>query len=124
MTLSKSELLLKRDQLKNLINFSLKVEHIPELEATTNVSKLTNKIFAECEKNLEFQTKGIYKDNNFPRLIESTRKILVFLAETDNHYEKWLGYFYFQTFINCVQQSGFTIKSLAEYLNLRVTEQK
>ena len=96
--------LLLRNQFKRFINiitakFALDV---PEVEKTTKVSKLTEEIFIHLQRNLKVQStkaRKAYKDKNFPRLLETTRKMLIFLTETDNHYEKWVGYFYIQTML-------------------------
>ena len=93
--------LLLRNWVKRFINATIHkfILMIPEVEKTTKTSKLTDEIFTHLLVNVGYQPKKYYKDKNFPRLLETARKTLIFLIETDNHYEKWVGYFYIQTML-------------------------
>ena len=102
---SKDEILLLRNILKKSINDKIKTYGgvIPELEATTRISKLTLEIFNQLEENIKHQKNPnvirAYKDGNFPNLLKTMKKLLIFLIETDNHYEKWVGYFYIHSML-------------------------
>jgi len=101
---SKEALLAHRNLVKDQINSFVKFYYseIPELEPTTKISKLTNEIFNMLKANMKHQSPKVqnaYKDGNFPGLLELTRKLLIFLIETDNHYEKWVGYFYLHSML-------------------------
>lgn len=90
--------LLIRDYFKKYLNALIRKYYgmIPEVKATTRISKLTNELFEQLKKNVDYQPEFYYKDKNFPKLLEFMRKTLVFLIETDNHYEKWVGYTYIE----------------------------
>ena len=91
----------RRNILKKIINSTTRkfVYLVPEVEKTTKISKLTQEVFYTLLLNISHQPEKYYKDKNFPRLLETTRKMLIFLTETDNHYEKWVGYFYIQVML-------------------------
>ena len=80
-------------QTGNLIRF------IPEVEKTTKISKLTHEIFSQVLRNAQVQPEKYYRDKNYPRLLECARKTLIFLVQSDNHYEQCLGYFYIQVML-------------------------
>ena len=96
---------------------------IPEMEKNTKISKLTEEIFVHLLKNASYQPKRYYKDKNFPRLLETARKTLIFLIQTDNHYEKWAGYFYIQTMLKmnrlyedfCISNNRTEFKDFADW---------
>ena len=94
-------LLLLRNRIKIFINSIVTkfITEIPIVKKTTRVSKLTDEIFTHLRVNTTVQPQKYYADQNFPRLIDTVRQTLIFLTETDNHYQKWLGYFYIQVML-------------------------
>jgi len=97
---TKTEILARRNTMKQYINGFARmwIKTIPELEATTKISKLTNEIFIMMKGNIKYQknpkVQKAFEDGNFAIDLEFLRKLLIFLIETDNHYEKQVGYFY------------------------------
>ena len=84
------------DWLKKILNATIRKLSgtIPEVHKHNKVTKLTEEIFQQMLTDAAQQPAHHYRDRNFPRLIDTTRKILNFITETDNHYEGQLAQFY------------------------------
>ena len=67
---------------------------IPEVYKRKKVTKMTEEIFQQMLLDAAHQQSDFYQDRNFPRLLNTARKILNFTSETDNHYEGQLAQFY------------------------------
>ena len=78
---------------KKLINrvarAALKVT--PGVTPKRPVSKLVIRLFEYLREALKLHPERFYADQNFPRILEATERLLVFVAEEDGHYAGWLA---------------------------------
>jgi hypothetical protein len=76
---------------------------MPDLKPTHPQTLIIQKVFAKLNRaykkevhagrfdDVPYQTLTNLKDRNFQRLLELSRKLLVYFSEDDRYYRQWLG---------------------------------
>lgn len=59
-----------------------------------NVSTITKRAFARVRENLRVHSPELFRDGNFPKLLDVAEKVLVWVAEVDGHYRGQLAYLF------------------------------
>jgi len=67
---------------------------VPETEPKRPISHLTNQLFELIKESLTLNPSRFYADQNFPTLLDATRRTLIYLADKDGHYEGQLAQAY------------------------------
>jgi len=87
---------------KQIINYSaLKLGSLlPEKQAENEVSLLTEQIFEQIDKVLKthVQHDKDLQDRNFVRFLQTFKKCLIYMSETDCYYREWLRLYYLLTY--------------------------
>ena len=87
---------LKLQALKKILNLSIpaietvlrKKRGIPQ----TRIGQILDKTFNECILNLQKEPSHLFKDHNFPKMLEAYRKAFVYIADIDGAYRGHLAY--------------------------------
>jgi len=91
---------------KNILNFAVRVLNgiMPELKPTYPQTKMIESVFLQLNNAYEtevlagrfddvpYQTLPALKDRNFQRLLQLSRKLLIYFSEDDRYYKQWLGF--------------------------------
>jgi hypothetical protein len=91
---------------KNFVNFAVSVLNrlMPELKPTYPQTLIVQKVFDQLDKAYEteviagrfddvpYQTLDSLKDRNFQRILQLSRKLLIYFSEDDRYYRQWLGF--------------------------------
>jgi len=74
--------------IKTVINTTVSILNrvVPHTEPERPISKLVDRVFTLMTEALALHPQCYYKDGNYPRLLEVTRRTLIYLAEHDGHY--------------------------------------
>lgn len=80
---------------------------IPYRKPKCVVSKIIDESFREITGMLKEgkKTKRVFGDNNFTRLIDSTRRTLVYMCEEDPYYRMWLEILLLSLYIHVKQDA-------------------
>lgn len=86
---------MKLHLLKQAINYTtgLTKDLVPVKKPSFLITKTLDKTFTEALEMMKHGTANWHEDQNFPRLIETARRILTFIAEEDGYYRAWLEMF-------------------------------
>ncbi|MGA3192473.1 MAG: hypothetical protein ABSD73_08180 [Candidatus Bathyarchaeia archaeon] len=90
---------------KNFVNFAVGILNrlMPELKPSYPQTEIIEHVFQQMNNVYEteviagrfddvpFQTIADLKDRNFQRLLQLSRKLLVYFSEDDRYYRQWLG---------------------------------
>jgi hypothetical protein len=90
---------------KNFLNFAVRILNslMPELKPSYPQTEIIEKVFKQMNNVYEteviagrfddvpFQTVVNLKDRNFQRLLQLSRKLLIYFSEDDRYYKQWLG---------------------------------
>lgn len=96
---------IKLDLRKKAINRAVRVLNklIPEVKATYPQTRMIEHVFTKLNRayrteayagrfdDIPYQTLPNLKDRNFQKLLQLSRKLLVYLSEDDRYYRQWLG---------------------------------
>lgn len=90
---------------KNILNFAVRIlnHFMPDMKPTYPQTLMIQNVFEKLNRAYEtevlagrfddipYQTLANLKDRNFQRLLELSRKLLVYFSEDDRYYRQWLG---------------------------------
>ena len=97
---------LKLHLAKQIINYTVPRLNklIPTRKPRCVVSKIVDKSFTDITKMLregqKDKTKPLFGDDNFIRLVDATRRTLLFIAEEDPYYRIWLEILLLSLYVN------------------------
>lgn len=85
---------LKLHMLKQAINYTtgMTKDLIPDNPPTSNIAIAVDSTFRESIEMLKAAPEW-HDDKNFPRLLETLRRMTVFIADEDGYYRGWLEMF-------------------------------
>ncbi|MGB8780549.1 MAG: hypothetical protein WCD81_07870 [Candidatus Bathyarchaeia archaeon] len=107
---------------KNFLNFAVRVLNrlIPEIASTYPQTEMLDSVFCQLTSAYEtevsagrfddiaYQTLAGLKDRNFQRLLQLSRKLLIYFSEEDRYYRQWLG----ATMLLVKKEVDFWLKNL------------
>lgn len=81
---------------KNAINKATQAINalVPEKQPRFPLTQVVDEVFRDLEKHVKIEAhrNKAYSDNNFLRLIQTTRKTLIMLMDEDPIYHHWFAY--------------------------------
>jgi len=91
---------------KNFLNFAVRILNglMPKVKQTYPQTLMIQNVFDKLDKaykaevcagrfdDVPFQIVTNLKDRNFQRLLQLSRKLLVYFSEDDRYYRQWLGF--------------------------------
>lgn len=90
---------------KNFVNFAVRILNslMPEWKPSYPQTLIVKKVFDQLNEAYEtevragrfddvpYQTLESLKDRNFQRILQLSRKLLIYFSEDDRYYRQWLG---------------------------------
>ncbi len=85
---------LKMHMMKQALNYTVGMTKglLPETKPTFPITQILDKTFANAITMSE-SLGDWHDDKNFPRFVETLRRLLIFIAEEDGYYRGWLEMF-------------------------------